>query len=417
MLKSYYKFILLGFIFSITCFPQGKVKLDHVTREGREKFKSETDWKILENLQFELKTENEERFLDAFWLSELTLSRSELLSNAIKTGLQNHKELSNRFVRGILEAAYTLYPTEFEVEVTTVMRETQNEKNFAMCAVYLRRINISYDSLIIKLIPLRFNEWIMNPIVRTLFFYITTDADNAIQERPALKDLIQNPFWKDRPVIFSFQRLNRDYPGLAIVKNEKGEFIRGEDGQIVSVRQLARSITNLPSYLTNGNTPQGIFSIKGLEVSKSKFIGPTENIQTRLPFEDSLGGFLNIESTKNWDMDSYKAMLPESWRDYFPMFLAFYAGEAGRNEIIVHGTTIDPSFYTGKTYYPNTPSLGCLCASEIWSEETGELEDSEQGRLIWAYKQTSKERGLLVVVELDNKEAEVELEEVLSQLK
>jgi len=397
-------------------FAQERIKLDYVTTQEREKFRIETEWKILEYLYFDVKAENEEKLLEAFWLSEVTLSQSEMLFNAVKTGLQNHKELSNWFVRGIIEAAYTLYPKEFEKEVATLLRETTNEKNFAMCAVYLTRISKDYNTLISMSMPGRFSNWATHPILRTLYFYISKDYKQILKDRPPLKDLIQNPFWKERPVIFSFQRENRDYPGLAVIKNEKGEFVKGEDGKIVAVRQLARSITNLPAFLTNGNTPQGIFSVKGIEVSKSKFIGPTENIQTKLPYEDSVGGFYPDKISESWNADLYSNMLPESWRDYFPIYLAYNAGEAGRNEIIVHGTTIDPSFYEGKPYYPNTPSLGCLCAPEIWSQETGEIEKSEQERLIWGFKQTSMKNALMVVVVLDDKEKWVELEDILSQL-
>lgn len=417
MLKSYYKIALLVFFFLMTCFPQGKVKLDHATREGRETFRVEAEWKVLENLQFEVKAENEGRLLDAFWLSELTLSRSELLSNVIKTGLQNHKGLSNSFVRGIMEAAFTLYPFEFEAEAALLLRETTNEKNFAMCAEYLRRIDKNYNSLIVMTMLTRFSSWGSNPILRTLNFYLSKDYEKVLKDRPPLKDLIQNPFWKNRPVIFSFQRANRDYPGLAMIKSESGEFVKGEDGKIIAVRQLARSITNLPGYLTNGNTPEGIFSVKGIEVSHSRFIGPTENLQTRLPFEDSVRGFYPEKISESWERNLYRDMLPPSWEDYFPIYLAYNAGEAGRNEIIVHGTTIDPQFYGGKTYYPNTPSLGCLCAPELWSEETGELVSSEQQKLVSGFKKTSMMNALMVVVVLDNREEWVEVEEILNQLK
>ncbi|MHC1739218.1 MAG: hypothetical protein AB9882_14525 [Ignavibacteriaceae bacterium] len=417
MLKSYYKIILLGFIVSMTCFPQEKVKLDHVTREGREIFRVESEWKILENLQFEVKAENEEKLLDAFWLSELTLSRSELLSNAIKTGLQNHKELSNQFVRGIMEVAYTLYPTEFESEAAVLLRETTNEKNFAMCAEYLIRIDKNYNSLISMIMLARFDNWGSNPILRTLHFNLSKDYKQILKERPPLRDLIRNTFWKGRSVIFSFQRANRDYPGIALIKNETGEFVKGEDGKIIAVRQLARSITNLPGYLTNGNTPEGIFSVKEVEISESRFIGPTENIQTRLPFEDSVSGFYPEKFSESWNGNLYRDMLPPSWQEYFPIYLAYNAGEAGRNEIIVHGTTIDPSFYEGKTFHPNTPSLGCLCAPELWSAETGELVSSEQEKLMSGFKQTNMMNALMVVVVLDDKEEWVEVEEILNQLK
>ena len=43
--------------------------------------------------------------------------------------------------------------------------------------------------------------------------------------------------------------------GLAIIQNADGKFERDERGRLIAVRQLARSGSNLPYFITNGNTP------------------------------------------------------------------------------------------------------------------------------------------------------------------
>jgi len=65
------------------------------------------------------------------------------------------------------------------------------------------------------------------------------------------------------------------------------------DGSIFSVPQLARSISNLPGFLTNDSTPEGIFSLQGIDTSKNVFIGPTTNIQLVLPFETAPNQFFH----------------------------------------------------------------------------------------------------------------------------
>lgn len=79
--------------------------------------------------------------------------------------------------------------------------------------------------------------------------------------------------------------------------------------------------------------------------------------------------------------------------------MSFYAGKAGRSEIIIHGTTIDTEFYKQKAYYPFTPSLGCLCTLERWSEKDGSLVKSEQLRLNNALKSNNIEQALMYVIE------------------
>lgn len=94
--------------------------------------------------------------------------------------------------------------------------------------------------------------------------------------------------------MFSIQRKNRDYPGMVVIRNKEGNFVRDTGNKIFSVPQLARSMSNLPGYLTNGNTPEGIFKMHGFSVSLNKFIGPSPNIQLSLPVEMRPQQFLRI---------------------------------------------------------------------------------------------------------------------------
>lgn len=195
-----------------------------------------------------------------------------------------------------------------------------------------------------------------------------------------------------------------------------GKFLRAERGSIFNVSQLARAISNLPGYLINGNTPQGIFSIQGIDTSKNVLIGGTPNIQLVLPFEADAKQFFHSSENLIWDKALYKKLLPESWQEYPPIYEAFYAGEAGRNEIIAHGTTIDLDFYVGQPYYPHTPTLGCLCTVEVWSGDDGKRIYSDQSALIDALKNLLAFKGHLIVVEIDDKKSPVTLKDILSDV-
>src|SRR5690606_25629167 len=95
-----------------------------------------------------------------------------------------------------------------------------------------------------------------------------------------------------------------------------------------------------------------------------------------------------------------------------PIYEAYYAGKAGRNEIIAHGTTIDPGFYKNKSYYPFTPSLGCLTTKELWSYETGKIVESDQIKLMNAFNDVGFDNGYFVVVNIDDRESPIEFEEL-----
>jgi len=94
------------------------------------------------------------------------------------------------------------------------------------------------------------------------------------QKMPSLKDLFSKNFLPNETVLFSLQRSNRNFPGMVIIRKPDGTFARNKDGSLFHAPQIARAITNYPFYITNGNTPQGIFRWTGFEISKLLFYWP-----------------------------------------------------------------------------------------------------------------------------------------------
>jgi hypothetical protein len=112
-------------------------------------------------------------------------------------------------------------------------------------------------------------------------------------------------------------------------------------------------------------------------------------------------------------MDYYQKLIPEKLKDFLPLYNSYYSGLAGRSEIIAHGTTIDPKFYSGKPYYPLTPTEGCLCTKEIWN---GKRLESDQQKLVNGLLKAGGANGYCVVIELDDKNAPVTMKDVLPYL-
>jgi hypothetical protein len=214
--------------------------------------------------------------------------------------------------------------------------------------------------------------------------------------------------------VYSLQRWNRDYGGIAIVQEADGSFARDTSGRLITVRQLARSASNLPYFITNGNTPQGVFRITGIGRSSNTFIGPTPNLQMVMPFEWHWNVFSPNDPDTSNPASSYSRLLPEGWRSYAPIYESFRAGRAGRTEIIAHGTTIDPDYFYGKPYHPASPTLGCLCAPESWDPLTGRLQESDQWVLSRTFIRSGDSTGYLVVINLDDRQEAVSRSEAES---
>lgn len=355
----------------------------------------------------------EEVWEDAFSSMELVYHTSPWEESRLRFAFDSLAYRSPRFQRAFIEVVFTCYPTQFNKEINSFLTRVSNEKVFAMCAEYLLRGND--DSLsrqnLFTVMQTKFHDF-QHPILLSLAKKLT-DPPLPI---PDLSSFFDHTYLTGNVVLFSFQRKNRDYPGLVIVRDTKGDLIRNTDGSVFYVAQLARSLSNLPGYLTDGSTPQGIFRMKGFDVSRSSFIGPTTNIQLTMPGEATLQHLMKDSSitdsicTEAW----YAKLLPQKLRPYFPIYGSYFAGMAGRTEIIAHGTTVDPDYYRSRKFFPYTPTEGCLCTKEIWNPGDGRRIESDQQKLVNAIKKAGGPDGYCIVLEINDDQRPVTLEDVLT---
>jgi hypothetical protein len=416
--KHFFIFIILAFSFQ-QIFAQYDVPLytSYTTNAERAKlYQRLTTYSINQNLSLPLSDSTEEDWEDAFDAMEVLNYKTSFTETEIHIAFDSVEKRSIPFQRALLELAYTNYPGEFLLQTQALLDETFNPKIFAMCAEYLIQNNKNQllKNKISATLSAKFEDSvIINPILYLLQTRLANSTLNpAYSIKEVLKEILNKNFLPNQIVMYSFQRKNRDYPGLVLIRNVEGNFITDSLGNIFCVPQLARSITNLPCYLTNGNTPQGIFKMYGFGVSMNNFIGPTANVQLGMPVEISMNKFFDDTTILDsiWSMDRYQNLIPKKLKDYLPLYYSYYAGLAGRSEIIAHGTTIDPKYYLGKSYYPLTPTVGCLCTKEIWN---GKRLESDQQKLVNALLKAGGANGYCVVIELDDKQSAVTLKDIL----
>lgn len=373
---------------------------------------------ITKNLLLPLADSTEENWEEAFAAMEVIGYHSLFAENKIRSAFDSIAIRSVPFQRALLEIAYSNFPGKFLPKVQSFLKQTNDPKVFAMCAEYLLQDSkslIEKDSLF-KVLTQKFTDTAYrNPILFMLGTRLKKDNVQSHTIHQVMSELLNKNFLGGQIVMFSFQRKNRDYPGMVLVRNANGNYITDSAGNYFHVPQLARSITNLPGYLSNGNTPEGIFKMYGFDVSMSNFIGPTPNVQMGMPVELSIQKFFADTTILDsiWTIDKYQKLIPEKIKDYLPLYESYYSGLAGRSEIIAHGTTINPEYYAGKAYYPLTPTEGCLCTKEIWN---GKRLESDQQKLVNALLKAGGANGYCVVIEIDDKQAAVTLKDVLPYL-
>ncbi len=336
-------------------------------------------------------------------------------------------EKSPAYQRAVLSAAHTQFWSEAAPLLPALLPKIKTPREFAIGAYTLLRNDDSaaQRQTLMTLIQANFPDWANEPRLRALERRLRVDPREDLAQRPSLIDLLAAPLRPDYPVVFSFQRRDRERFGLALVRGADGRFVRNADGSYFNIAQLAMARTNLPGTITNGNTPQGVLVIKGTGTATNRWIGPTPYLESMLPVEapvalfdapyarDTLPATTSDDNKAAWTESAYEAFLPPSWRNYFPIKEALLAGLAGRDEILAHGNTVNPAYYRGASYFPAAPSAGCLVAMEYWSKDDGTLVHSDQLALVKAFIAGGKDVGYLVVVELDDQPRPVILADVI----
>ena len=354
----------------------------------------------------------EYRYESAFWAVTQFLVDDSLVREGFRKAMAAYGRLAPGTRRSFLEALYAIDPPGFDAGLESVLSTESKPKMFAMAALQLVRHHPGKREEILRRMRKRWPGHGEDAILSSLDDYLRSGASYPSADEADLHAWFEQQRERGLKTVYSFQRWDRDHMGLALVQEADGRFARDSSGRLILVRQLARSASNLPYFLTNGNTPQGVFRITGIGRSYNTFIGPTPNLQMSMPFEGFWSVFSPTDADTTDPVKAYGRLLPERWKSRSSMYESFRAGKAGRTEIIAHGTTIDPEYFSGKPYHPVSPTLGCLCAQETWDPKTGRLMESDQLLLSQTFTRTGDSTGYLVVINLDDRREAVSRAEV-----
>ncbi|MDC8786617.1 hypothetical protein [Roseateles koreensis] len=337
--------------------------------------------------------------------------------------------------RSVLSGVYAFYAAEAAPLLWPLLPQLHTPREFAIAAYTLLKpltaeVRPAAAVQIQTLMQAQFPTWQNEPRLRALGRVL---QDSPGSTSPPLAELLAAPLRPGFPVVFSLQRPGREVLGLAILRGSDGRFVRTPDGHLFQVPQLARALAHLPGTITLGDTPQGIFAVRGASTASNPTIGPTPFLETKLPIEASVAEFFQVDgSDLDWSEGLYAGLLPPSWRHWEPIKEAWLAGRAGRDEILMHGSVVNPAYYRNAPYYPATPTAGCLTSPEQWDPTTGRLRASGQLQLAQAFASAFAQgpgangdpmvKGYLVMVELPGNAArrfipvsEAEVREVVDE--
>lgn len=404
--KKYVLYLLCAFILGAQFFvyaQPGTSFCKDAVKEKREKFYKSTLAAIKQSMSAIPTAANEDDWLYALSSLNLIKYTDAFINAKIDVAVKNIQPRRTAFKKVLIELINSDYPGKYSRQIKNVFFQADDAKLLAMAANYILPTASAAEQGMMHLHVL---QHLLKAPDNAVLFQLNEQINNWGKKIivPSIQTFFAADYLPGQVLVFSFQRKDRNFPGLAMVRKADGSLLKNADGSVFWVGQLARSESNMPGYISLGNTPQGIFRMDGFDTSKSTFIGPTTNIQLTMPFEYKASHFYGDSTLSDsvWTTAQYAKLLPENFKNYAPMYGSYYAGKAGRNEIIAHGTTIDPSFYKNKSYYPYTPTAGCLAAKEIWNDK-GYLETSDQLLLARAVQAAGGAKGYLILIETDDK--------------
>lgn len=373
---------ILLFLFAYCRLQAQHVYFPFASRSARDSVTQSLRKQIHETMRLPLQEATVPQWLGALWAMEIQLYRPPDFEKCIPVHLQVLPLLGMGMQRAYLQMLYTLYLGMFVKAVAALLPRLQGNKNKALALEYLQQAGYSAPLLL------------DSAFLHSDFYRLHKQFHAKTQQPQLTKDaFLHADFLKGEDVIVSFQHRNRNYPGYLQIRMAGGSWLKDSSGEDLQFPQLARSITNLPYYLTNGNTPQGLYRIIGFDTSTNLWIGPTTNLQLVLPFEKADLPFFEAGT----DAEAQYRQLLGPFSGYTDLWESFEAGRIGRTEIIAHGTTIDPAFYKGQPYWPHTPSLGCLCSPEWWGDNGLRERSVQEAWMQYIRNGTVQPRWLLVV--------------------
>lgn len=347
-------------------------------------------------------------FVDALWdaLDEETPGALEILDD-VKT---YHYELVERIRVAILRIKYqraTALPADLVNELLNVLRAPEVETKLIYTLA-------AYES---DLIAAGHGNVIAVAKNHPQYFDIAEDEN---RKREITDDLIEDLFHNSPDAttymngeyvksvkIFMFCRENRLFPCLMTMRNIHGEIVRNDDGSIWTHEALASSARGLPSYTRNGNTPAGIFTIDSVmpvadqQMSFGKFRRMMLNL---------------VPKSKNEVL--FKSLLPESSHNQEWWKTSVVARDAGRNLFRIHGTgkiNKDPT----TPYFPFMRTSGCIAQKEntygtvTYKDQRELLDDIMKAMdLVPSFENEVKIKGILYLVEVDDKNSPITVEEL-----
>ena len=226
---------------------------------------------------------------------------------------------------------------------------------------------------------------------------------DLINDTPDLA-FYKNGRYKDTVKLFLICREDRSFPCLFIMKNIFDDLVRKEDGTLWSMPGLAKSKRNKPFYQSSGETPTGVHTMNSVMQYTNR--------------QDAFGKFRRV--ILNWvpkGVSNTNQFIPKSHHELNWWRRANIGRDAGRKYLRIHGT--GRTSKSELSYYPHVPTQGCVSTLEgsydnkVYKDQRVILDKlMSASEMAPVYSSERQIKGVLYVINIDDKNFKVELEDL-----
>ena len=279
------------------------------------------------------------------------------------------------------------YINKFETDILSYFRTNEFSKT-ELYLIYYFQSAFSEAFLSILNASINFelsNDW--------SFAALSTNFSNFSKNH--LESLKKFLSLRDGVKLLLFLRKDRKFKGRLVLLNEQGLI-----EESWSLQALGKGRVNKPFYVSNGQTPCGIYEINS--------VMPKADQQTLFGKHRRLK--IDFVSRSNIEEG-----FDETLKEHFFWKEGVIAGELGRSLLRIHGTGLKNKNFL-KSYYPFITTSGCVSLLETKSTHgQRELLDKlmEKLNLEPIFENENMIHGTLSVIELNDKKSHIELQEIL----
>lgn len=346
-------------------------------------------------------------FVDAIW--DLADDGDKDALSVLDSLNTSHYDLSEKLRVGILRIKYKralILPEELTAELIAELEKPVSDKKIVyLLAAYESDLTAAGHTGLIELAK-KHPEYLDVAEDQERKNDITEDmVSDLVLKTPDVTTYMNGEYVKSVK-IFMFCRENRLYPCMMVMKNIHGDLVRNADGTLWTHKSLASSKQGLPSYTKNGNTPTGVMTIDSVMPVADQQISFGKFRRMILNF---------VPKSKNETL--IKSLLPASSHDQDWWKSGVTSRDIGRGLFRIHGTLKINNDST-VPYYPFMRTSGCIAQREntydgVEFKDQRELLDSIMAAMDMepTFANEVNVKGILYVVEIDDKNAPVEAED------